>query len=645
MGSVIMAFKLILITLLLCLAIFSSESLAQQSGKRRGQRLIDRRSNVPKRIQTRRKNNNLERKRNVLSDKAIKRRRLLFQNSSLRKRKPSVLKNNKEQNSNPKYVRTNIERTRETTPPIHLSTSSQATLFVEQTTTTPANIIFNSESSFEETFSNEIGNGTFNSLKDDMRKSVFLNGISELKPDNEPSGFHSSNEQIFRISFKKTSTTPLPPTEGTTRRVFVYRPGKDGSESLEDFVRKIKLQNQIEASGGAREESFKNKLVYENEHAIRKNMREKQQLSDINNTTHKIRKTGNTAENSLNGKLTIENTEEKQKIKKDTKLEIISKPQEIEEKSNPPRDSFKVILSPENGDAIRKMMEDNQLLSGVTNVHHKNKKYRIRRKRIKTNSLPNKPVNIHLSKKQQRKTSNIFPTKFNNFPVRFLTNESILNQMSIEQSNNENKETNLTNEYNWETENASLSEIRLVPNLDEDEIKITEDENKPHSQGKPFGNNTSFTNLKEMENELPKNIKEKIQEEPPIEGNYSTINRENGSDLLEGQNKDFDAKIVGSVTVSPGAARLDSNISTVQQKGEKQQHKFPPQLQNTNLRQRFQTNPTQLKPKKVHHQNPVHKFKSSQSSLFDVNLFPSRFQGNSALHSVDFRTGSYSIQI
>jgi len=644
---VIMAFKLILITLLLCLAIFSTVSLAQQSVRRRGQRLIDRRSNIPKRIQIQRKNNNLERKRNALSDKAVKRRRLLFQNTSLRKRKPSVIKNNKDKNSNPEYGRTFFERTRATTTPINLSTSPQATSFVEQTTNSPVNILFNSESSFEETFTNEIGNGTFNSLKGKMRKSVLLDGISELKPDNEPSGFHSPNEQIFRISFKKTSTTPFPPTEGTTRRVFVYRPGKDGSESLEDFVRKINLQNQIKASGEAREDSFKKKLVDENEHAIRKNMTEKQQLSDINNSTQKIRETGNTAQNLFNGNLTIENTDEKQKNKQETKLllEISSKPQEIEEKSNPPRDSFKVILSPENGDAIRKMMEDNQLLSGVKNVHHMNKKYRIRRKRIKTNSSPNKPGNIHLSKKQQRKTSNIFPTKFNNFPVIFPTNESILNQMSTEQSNNANKETNLTNEYNLERENASLSEIKLVPRLDEDENKLTEDESKPYSKGKPFCNNTSFANLKKIKNELPKNIKEKIQEEPPIEENYSTIDRETVSDLLQGKNKDFDGQFGGSVPVSPGASRLDSNISTVQQKGEKQQHQFPSQLQNTNLRQRFQTNPTQLKPKKVPHHNPVHRFTSSQSSLFDVNLFPSRFQGNSALQSVDFRTGSYSIQI
>merc|ERR1719347_1979446 len=92
-----MAVKLILVSLVLVAAVCSIGSLAQQSEETGGKRLADRRTQLLKRFQSRRKvekslNNN--RRKITASEDDLEKRRQLFQRNPLRGRKPANSRDN-----------------------------------------------------------------------------------------------------------------------------------------------------------------------------------------------------------------------------------------------------------------------------------------------------------------------------------------------------------------------------------------------------------------------------------------------------------------------------------------------------------------------------------------------------------------------
>merc|ERR1719382_1384692 len=166
-----MAVKLILVTLL----VFTlSLSLAQQSGKTGGS---DRRLSL-RRLSTRRK---VESTRNTGRAKAsadiLEKRKQLFQRNPSRRRNLSAESRSK----TTERVRTTTEVYLEVEPPVE-------------------NISNNDK---------EIRDLVLEKEKQDDEVEAPFKGVSEVRTVSSPSGFRSSNEQIVRISFKKTTSKPV----------------------------------------------------------------------------------------------------------------------------------------------------------------------------------------------------------------------------------------------------------------------------------------------------------------------------------------------------------------------------------------------------------------------------------------------------
>merc|ERR1712123_420631 len=157
MGSVTMAVKLILVSLVV---LSISLAWAQQSEETGGS---DRRTSL-RRFSSRRK---VENTRNAGRVKAsadiLEKRKQLFQRNPTRRRKFGKVENRDK---------------------------NEESLRVRTTTTTEAYV----------------------EAKEDEIKLPFK-GVSEVRTVSSPSGFRSSNEQIVRVSFKKTTTQPIQTTD------------------------------------------------------------------------------------------------------------------------------------------------------------------------------------------------------------------------------------------------------------------------------------------------------------------------------------------------------------------------------------------------------------------------------------------------
>merc|ERR1712106_1232887 len=194
--SLTMAVKLILVCLVVCVAV----SQAQQSEETGGSRLADRRANLFRRIQSRRRGQGSEKKKKFSnSDDVIEKRRNLFRKNPLRRRKPvsSTVDNE---------IRDFQSRT---------SGRTRTSLRIKPSTTTES-----------PTTTTELTTTTTTESPVETRPQL-LKGVSQFGKFSEPSGFRSRNEQIVSISFKKPKTAPttqppsLPPT--TTRRTTTIR--------------------------------------------------------------------------------------------------------------------------------------------------------------------------------------------------------------------------------------------------------------------------------------------------------------------------------------------------------------------------------------------------------------------------------------
>merc|ERR1712106_597675 len=187
--SLTMAVKLILVCLVVCVAV----SQAQQSEETGGSRLADRRANLFRRIQSRRRGQGSEKKKKFSnSDDVIEKRRNLFRKNPLRRRKPvsSTVDNE---------IRDFQSRT---------SGRTRTSLRIRPSTTTELTTTITTESPVE-------------------TRPQLLKGVSQFGKFSEPSGFRSRNEQIVSISFKKPKTAPTtqppPPPPTTTRRTTTIR--------------------------------------------------------------------------------------------------------------------------------------------------------------------------------------------------------------------------------------------------------------------------------------------------------------------------------------------------------------------------------------------------------------------------------------
>merc|ERR1719266_457878 len=210
-----MAVKLILVVLLVAVV---ASGLAQQSSDRQrtggeDNTRTDRRLNALRRFRSRNRSNKetenqekesgrgtVSRSRLADQDKIAERRRELLQRNGVSRRR-KVVRN--EVNEIPE------EQTKKPVQNIRIRTTTEQSREIEEI---PVERITNNNQ--------EIINAALDYEEDEEEKSPFT-GVSEVRTLNKPSGFRSSNEQIVRINFKKTTAAPeedSAPTQTPRRR-------------------------------------------------------------------------------------------------------------------------------------------------------------------------------------------------------------------------------------------------------------------------------------------------------------------------------------------------------------------------------------------------------------------------------------------
>merc|ERR1712168_1279417 len=180
MGSRTMAVRLILVTLL----VFTlTLCLAQQSDRTGGsdRRLSLRRFSNRKKVENTRSNGRVKASADILE----KRKQLFQRNPSRRRNLSTESRSKAEENVR---VRTTTERVRTTT---------EAFVEVEP----PVENISNNDQ--------EIIDLVLDKQDQEEGSGIPFKGVSEVRTISSPSGFRSSNEQIVRISFKKTTEKPV----------------------------------------------------------------------------------------------------------------------------------------------------------------------------------------------------------------------------------------------------------------------------------------------------------------------------------------------------------------------------------------------------------------------------------------------------
>merc|ERR1719347_519705 len=175
-----MAVKLILVTLLVCTL---SLCLAQQSDRTGGsdRRLALRRFSNRKKVENTRNNGRVKASADILE-----KRKQLFQRNPSRRRNLSTESRSKA-----------VENVRVRTTTERITTTTEAFVEVEP----PVEKISNNDQ--------EIIDLVLDNQEQEEGSGTPFKGVSEVRTVSSPSGFRSSNEQIVRISFKKTTETPL----------------------------------------------------------------------------------------------------------------------------------------------------------------------------------------------------------------------------------------------------------------------------------------------------------------------------------------------------------------------------------------------------------------------------------------------------
>merc|ERR1719317_1250271 len=175
-----MAVRLILVTLL----VFTlTLCLAQQSDRTGGsdRRLALRRFSNRKKVENTRNNGRVKASADILE-----KRKQLFQRNPSRRRNLSTESSSKA-----------VENVRVRTTTERITTTTEAFVEVEP----PVENISNNDQ--------EIIDLVLDNQEQEEGSGTPFKGVSEVRTVSSPSGFRSSNEQIVRISFKKTTETPI----------------------------------------------------------------------------------------------------------------------------------------------------------------------------------------------------------------------------------------------------------------------------------------------------------------------------------------------------------------------------------------------------------------------------------------------------
>merc|ERR1719320_1392298 len=175
-----MAVRLILVTLL----VFTlTLCLAQQSDRTGGsdRRLALRRFSNRKKVENTRNNGRVKASADILE-----KRKQLFQRNPSRRRNLSTESRSKA-----------VENVRVRTTTERITTTTEAFVEVEP----PVENISNNDQ--------EIIDLVLDNQEQEEGSGTPFKGVSEVRTVSSPSGFRSSNEQIVRISFKKTTETPI----------------------------------------------------------------------------------------------------------------------------------------------------------------------------------------------------------------------------------------------------------------------------------------------------------------------------------------------------------------------------------------------------------------------------------------------------
>jgi len=613
-----MAVKLILVSLVLVAAVCSTGSLAQQSEETGGKRLADRRTQLLKRFQSRRKveksliNN---RRKITASEDDLEKRRQLFQRNPLRRRKPANSRDNEifPAKSSTRTSSRIVPTTRPTLPPRNIPLEVDPT--VER--------ISNSD--------RDIQSLVLQNTVDEEEEAKPFIGISEVKPISNPSGFRSSNEQIVRISFKKKPTTAAP--EIIEENEVTLAP-----------IRKF-FRTKFSGKQFTRPTSIKNDGNERNNIALGKNK-----------ALQALLKTASETEATSLPEVFTDAPQVK-----NMPVEVKAAMREMEEDNQKSRE-----------ESPRKL---NALLKRVN-------RFRGRSRGRGNNRIAPKSEEDIPAKETPRRITNFrsFPQKNNRDRVRGSFPARRINNVRVQQTTRKPSPTlPRFNEIDVPTP-APIATPPVIedfkPRTETVAIEIPEEEIYPGGKEKFFAENGIFLTLEDAEEEArrrnqevlrslqnqfsneaprsqqtfqtptaqfqPTNTNQFQQQQPtPIQQSAPLPPRINSASqsqfgLLNTNNfQSFDAQFGGAVPVNPGAANLNSNIFTRPQIQSQQglpvqsslPQQVPPQVPQ------FQTQTQRIAPQPIQQQQ-------QQQPVFNVPS--SRFLGHPA-DNIDLNTGSFSL--
>jgi len=648
---VAMAVKLILVTLVVVVAVCSTGSLAQQSQGTGGSSLPDRRTQLLKRFQSRRKAENSLKKtrKGSASEEDLARRRLLFQRNPLRGRKPSSSGSNAITSSRQKNSRVTPARIRPTTtraptnPPAPAFPPSNAIVDLEPTVVR----ISNSD--------RDIQNLVLQKPDNKDKKQKPFTGVSEVKTLSEPSGFRSLNEQIVRISFKQTTTSkpvvqeeeeinqrqipsrrklfrPRPKGLGFPRRNTLNKPEKEEervlepSDALQALLQTASESDLTEESKEVKEEKPEKKFPIEMEAAIREMKEDSQplrgrsdsprKLNALLNRVNKIRSNlrGRTGQRRKVPNIATRTNEEESPR---AKTNFRSFPARQSAGRNPSRGRGSLPLRPASRTEQLVPTQAPEILRQNTEIFTA-APFTLPPV-AETTFTPTQAITIELTEEE------IFPEGRD----KFFADNGIFPTLQ---------------DAELEAERRNKEVLRTLQNQFANEAPRTQ---------QTFQSNTGANQFQPaVRNQIQQGAPVPFQSRPQVPARLNTPSAgqaaQNPFGLLNTNNfQAFDSQFGGAVPSSPGAAKLNSNIFTrpqTQQQFQPQQSRFQPQPQQFQPQpQQFQPQQQQFQPQPQQFQPQTTQTQPQQSVFSNPNVPSSRFTGHPA-SNIDLSTGSFSLQ-
>merc|ERR1712106_47279 len=616
--SLTMAVKLILVCLVVCVAV----SQAQQSEETGGSRLADRRANLFRRIQSRRRGQGSEKKKKFSnSDDVIEKRRNLFRKNPLRRRKPvsSTVDNE---------IRDFQSRT---------SGRTRTSLRIKPSTTTES-----------PTTTTELTTTTTTESPVETRPQL-LKGVSQFGKFSEPSGFRSRNEQIVSISFKKPKTAPTtqppppPPTttrrtttirittpkillpEITTRRSF-FRSKSDRKTAFQALLKTANDKPKVEEENEIKLELNINELPTRVKSAI-KEMKDDSQPPSRGNSPRRLN--------------TLKERRKRSRTNLGRGRTSQRKPISTRQKVVKPEASFGSFPSRQSTSGRGRTRLSSRPQKVVTEAPE------IQQKEIEQ---PIAPVQIApITTRIELTEEEIFPEGREKF---FADNGIFTTQQDAEAEaarlNNQvlkNLQNRFVNEAPRSQSNFGGQQQQIVDNQFRSSVDSQQQQQQPQIESNQFRTSVD----RQQQQQKPQQI----------------VNNQFGSSFSS-QLQAFDAQFGGSVPVSPGAAKLNSRIfsrpSSIAQQTQfapqqPQQTQFVPQQSQQNQFAQQQTRFVQQEPQFQSQQPQQSQFQpqqpqfqpqgtqfQSQQQTFSSPIVPaSRFLGHPA-DNINLNTGSFSLQ-